>query len=189
MACRSSSRTCSSGTWRPWPALLTSPSTRPKRSRVVSTRRTICAGSRRSVGTARAPDSSSTRLSTRSTRRAASTTVAPRPAASRAVAAPMPDEAPVMMTTALSSSIPRSLPVGCPARSAGRHERAWQEGGGRATSGLSVSVPRHCSLSPRCGGPAAPLDRRLDEGRPPSPATIARSCGELGRRVPTARNP
>src|SRR5664280_216950 len=111
IARRSSSRTCSSGTWRPCPALLTSTSTRPKRSRVAVTSRTICAGSRKSVATQSASGSPAARSLIRSERRAASTTFAPRPAASLTVAAPMPDEAPVTMTTVPSSSIALSLLV------------------------------------------------------------------------------
>ena len=78
---------------------------RPKASRVAVTRRSRAPGAVTSVGTASAPGSSPASSSKRSARRAASTTRAPECASRRAVAAPMPDDAPVTMQTASAISM------------------------------------------------------------------------------------
>src|SRR5450756_449508 len=88
----------SRGECRLTPALLTSPSIRPCRSSVASASRRTAVGSVTSVGTASAPSSSSLNTARRSARRAARTGCAPAWWSRRAVAAPMPDEAPVTMT-------------------------------------------------------------------------------------------
>src|SRR5947209_2041977 len=85
------------------PALLTRTSTRPNMSSVCSTRPVTWAASVTSVGmaTARCPAAvmALTWASSSLTRRAASTTCAPRRASSCAVTAPMPELAPLTMTT------------------------------------------------------------------------------------------
>src|SRR4051794_15971077 len=99
------------GTAVPSPALLTRTSTRPKASIACSTTRVQSAGLVTSAGTARQRrPSASTRsrvCSSRSTRRAQTTTSAPHSASPSANATPSPDEAPVTMAT-LSSRRNRS---------------------------------------------------------------------------------
>src|SRR5215207_8200529 len=84
----------------PTPLFATSASRRPKRSSAVSTSRWLSAGTRTSIVTAatRSGDSASS-WSRRSRRRAPTTTRAPAPISSRAVARPIPALAPVMTTT------------------------------------------------------------------------------------------
>src|SRR4051794_1231614 len=91
------------------PALLTSTSRRPKRSRVAATRSSRAPRSVTSVGTARAePPSASICLapvSRSSTERAARTTPKPSAARRAAVAAPMPRLAPVTTTTRVTARV------------------------------------------------------------------------------------
>src|SRR5664280_754902 len=105
----------SRGVCRLTPALLTSPSIRPCRSSVASASRRTAVGSVTSVGTASAPSSSSLNTARRSARRAARTGCAPAWWSRRAVAAPMPDEAPVTMTVlpvTSRTSMPSCWPTG-----------------------------------------------------------------------------
>src|SRR5258708_5131716 len=99
----SSAEVSASGFTQLAPALFTSTSTRPNVPRVRSTSCTTCAGSVTSVGTAIAWPPASviacTCASNSSARRAASATRAPRRASSRAVAAPIPELAPVIIAT------------------------------------------------------------------------------------------
>src|SRR5919202_1435846 len=99
----------------PTPALLTSTSIRPYASIVLSTSRSTSVRAVTSVGTARARPPCRTISSAsawiRSARRAASTTAAPWRASSRAVAAPIPLEAPVTTATLPRISRPRAM---CP---------------------------------------------------------------------------
>ena len=84
----------------PIPALATSVSSLPNRSIAVPIRRFASSGERTSISTATIfPGNSASRASSRSRRRAPTTTFAPTPASSRAVARPMPALAPVMATT------------------------------------------------------------------------------------------
>ena len=84
----------------PMPALATSVSRRPKRSTAVAIRRRPSSGDRTSISTATIfPGYSASSASSRSLRLAPTTTFAPAPASSRAVARPIPALAPVMATT------------------------------------------------------------------------------------------
>ncbi len=84
----------------PIPALATSVSSFPNRSTAVATSRFASAGERTSISTATiCPGNSASRAASRSVRRAPTTTLAPAPASSRAVARPIPALAPVMATT------------------------------------------------------------------------------------------
>ena len=91
---RGSRRTCRSRRWR-----RACPGGRTARS-AVATRRRLSSGERTSISTATIrPGISASRASSRSRRRAPTTTFAPAPASSRAVARPIPALAPVMATT------------------------------------------------------------------------------------------
>jgi len=90
------------------PALFTSTSTRPKAVTVRSASIVTSEASDTSVGMATASPPASridrTCAASRPARRAASTTIAPRRASSRAVAAPMPELAPVTIATSPASA-------------------------------------------------------------------------------------
>src|ERR1700761_1011907 len=104
-ACPNAARSVlSSGPCTLTPALLTSPSIRWCRAKVAVTRSLTWAGSVTSVATPSAPPSCWLSSASRSARRAASTGWAPASCSCRAVAAPIPDDAPVTITV-------------CPARS------------------------------------------------------------------------
>src|SRR5260370_1291259 len=92
------------------PALLTSPWTRPYRLRTSPTKRSTLSLSVTSSSRA-SPEVPST-FFTRSTRRAPPTTVYPCFARARALAAPMPDDAPVTTAIGLlvAAILPRSVP-------------------------------------------------------------------------------
>src|SRR5260221_1748024 len=103
----SSAEVSASGFTQLAPALFTSTSTRLNLSHVRSTNCIPCRGSVTSVGTAMAGPPASviarTCASNSSARRAASTTRVPRRASSRAVAAPIPELAPVIIATSSTS--------------------------------------------------------------------------------------
>src|SRR5690606_20461819 len=86
------------------PALFTRPSIRPYRSSAAAAIRSAAPSSSRSAVTARPPSPAEV---TRAASRAVPTTAAPSAVSSRATAAPIPEDAPVTMTT-LSLS-PRSM--------------------------------------------------------------------------------
>src|SRR4051794_38217810 len=93
----------STGSGVPTPALLTRTSMRPNRSSVTSTSRSLSASRTTSHPTARALPRCVASDSSRSARRAATTTEAPAPASTRAKRSPSPLDAPVTMATRPSS--------------------------------------------------------------------------------------
>src|SRR5919201_3192681 len=128
----------------PTPALLTSTSIRPYASIVLSTSRSTSARSLTSVGTARARPPCRTISSAsawiRSARRAASTTAAPWRASSRAVAAPIPLDAPVTTATLPRISRPRAICLSHPEHAVARRADGSIEAGrdGQAQRGTCV---------------------------------------------------
>src|SRR5437868_3258314 len=128
----------------PTPALLTSTSIRPYASIVLATSRSTSARSVTSVGTARARPPCRTISSAsawiRSARRAASTMAAPWRASSRAVAAPIPLDAPVTTATLPRSSRPRAMCPSHPEHAVARRADGSIEAGrdGQAQRGARV---------------------------------------------------
>src|SRR4051812_40632696 len=151
------------------PALLTSTSTRPSSCRTRSAAVTRASRSVTSAAMARAPPPSSwARAVIRSMRRASSTTVCPAAASDRAVAAPMPEEAPV--TTATPAWVVLSVMVFSRGRIVGAaqsDDRRPRWGGNSTRSGGLVGVlGEHALGNGCCGhglGPAG-VEGEVDDG-------------------------
>src|SRR3712207_1080644 len=110
----------------PTPALLTRRAPAHSPASIRESRRVRARGLLRSVGRTSAPGSSSAAMASRASRRRATSVVWwPRAASSRAIASPMPDEAPVTTTVVASLGAGSGMSP-CRARHAARAGPSWR---------------------------------------------------------------